>query len=71
MRGLWGDVEREREETREESEREDRRLRDGGLDLGREWIWREGVLELVSKRAKTAKRSKAEKDGRNRTASMY
>ena len=36
MRGLWGEVEREREETREESEREDWRLRDGGVDLGRE-----------------------------------
>ena len=45
MRGLWAEREREREETREEREREDWKLRDGGVDLGREWIWREGELE--------------------------
>lgn len=71
MRGLWGEEEREREETREEREREDWRPRDGGVDLRRERIWREAELELGSKRARTTKRSNAEKAGRKRTASTY
>ena len=73
MRGLCVRVwEVLREEIREGGENVDWGVRVKVWDWGlREWISREGVLELESKRERTTKRSKAESWRSQRTALMY
>lgn len=60
-----------REEILEGEDHEDWRVRFEGFDRVREWISIAEELESESNTARTTKRSKAERGGSQRRASMY